>query len=84
MIKVYWISTGSARIKTVQADRQTDSSVWINGRRHAKRSNWDNYYSTWDVAKRHIVSKATHKVTAYRARLAEATAHLKKVIDLKP
>ena len=73
-----------AKIETVDAERETEASVWINGRRSAKESEWANYYDTWEEA--HSALLGTHQsyVDSLRVRLQQANGILGNIKGLKP
>ena len=75
----YHTARGIPTVKPVFVDRDTDKSVYIKGRRHAKRGNWDNYYNTFEEAKDAMVSKARANVKGCTMRLQEANTFLHKM-----
>ena len=42
----------------VEVERETESSVWIDGRKKAKRSTYLNYFDTYDEAKDRLLIRA--------------------------
>lgn len=38
---------GKNLIEKIEVDRETESGVWINGRRNAKDSSWHKDYDSW-------------------------------------
>jgi hypothetical protein len=59
MTATWWrTSSWGKRIEPVTIERLTDSSVWINGRRHLIKSAYDNYFPEWEDAHRHLLGKA--------------------------
>ena len=75
----YHTSRWGARIKTVQADKVSGYSIWVNGRRRALRGAWDNYHCTWNAAKEFLLANARANVKGCQMRLNEAGNHLHKV-----
>jgi multidrug efflux pump subunit AcrA (membrane-fusion protein) len=65
-----------AKITQVEVERETDISVWINGHRNAKRSEWNNYYDTWEEAKAALQAKAQSQVDSLRLQLERAKGAL--------
>ena len=49
-------------IETVEVERETDSSVWIKGRRNLKMSNYDCYWETMDEAKEYLSNHFSKKI----------------------
>lgn len=70
-------------IKPVEVERETESSVWIAGRRNAKRSEWRNYFQTWDDAHALLMSDAAERVAEARKRLQHANDRLGNVKGMK-
>lgn len=62
------------RITAIEIERETDSSVWIGGRRSAKSTEYDNYFDTWDEAHKFLLDKAGALLDAARHRLQQAQA----------
>lgn len=71
------------RIDVIEVDRETESSVWIGGRRRAKQSVWDCYFDTFDEAKAFLTAKAEARLTAARLRLNDAQGFAGNVKGLK-
>lgn len=72
----YHTVRGIPKVKPVLVDKDTGKSIIINGRRRAKRGNWDNYYDTFIEAKEAMVSKAMANVKGCHVRLTEAQTFL--------
>ncbi len=70
-----------AEIERVQIDRETYASVWINGHKSMKRSEWRNYFDSWDAAKAHLVANAELDVTRASGVLQQANSLLKIVTE---
>jgi hypothetical protein len=80
-------------IESVEVERETEQSVWVCGvwhgkkvapRRHSKRSDWDNYFDTWEEAKAFLLANAERKVAHARRELEIANSELGNVKGLKP
>lgn len=93
IVKYLTSKFGRDPIEAVEVERETESSVWVvdtwrgergNTRRHAKRSDWDNYFDTWEEAKAFLMAQAEAKVTAARRALDSANGELGNVKGLKP
>jgi len=70
-------------IEAVECDRETDKSVWINGRKRAKRSGHGCYFDTFDEAKTCLVEEAEEAVRAERRSLDRKIAYFERVKRLK-
>jgi len=82
MIIKYKAEIYSRSIKRIEIERETKSSIWINGHRSAKRSKYKNYFDTFDIAKKYLVNLATKKVMNARSSLEYAQGFLRDINDL--
>jgi len=73
-----------AEIKEIEVERETDSSVWINGRRNAKRSDWGNYYDTWQEAHDALLSRQRTHLSNLEGRFKSAFKVLTDIEAMKP
>lgn len=84
-------SNSFGRIKKVEVDRETESSVWLSvdgkevlrERRAAKRSEFRSYFDTWDDAKNHLIEMHEGKVAHARAVLKTANDRLGNIKGMK-
>lgn len=79
-----WWELFCGEIRPVEVQRGSDTNVWINGRRRAKKSDVCSYYQSWDEARQALVSelfgkelRAQSQVDHYRAK-KQAASQLKK------
>ncbi len=72
------------KIETVEIEKETAVSVWIKGRRNAKRSYWRNYHDTWKDAKQFIMDAAEEKVSQLRLQLELEKGKQANIKGLKP
>ena len=52
--------------------------------RESKRSDYTNYFDTWEEAKQFLLENAQARVDALEERLSEAEQKLATIIELKP
>lgn len=71
-----------AGIGKIEIERETESSVWINGRKHSKRSSWDNYFPTREEAKDFLFKDACEKVEKADKKLYEAIEYRIRIAAL--
>lgn len=71
------------KIVTVEAERVTDSSVWINGKRSLKATSYECYHETWIDAKQRLVDECMAEVTRRERSLQYAKDALAKVEALQ-
>ena len=72
------------QIEEVEVERASDSFVWINGRRNAIRSSYENYHGTFDAAMAWLVTKAETELAIAHRALDLARSKLETVKALKP
>lgn len=70
-------------ITPVEVQRNSDSSVWIDGRRAAITSECSRYFPTWEEAKAHLVDRETKSVEYKRSALAKAESDLAAALKLE-
>ena len=70
-------------IKTVEIERETNSSVWINGSRRSKRSGWVSYYDSFGEAKKALISCQSSINQNVAKRLEEGIEILKQTMQLE-
>jgi hypothetical protein len=70
-------------IKNVSIDKETDKSVWINGNRHLKSCEYEQFHDTWDDAKNYLLSKAESQLICARRELEKAQGYMGNVKGLK-
>lgn len=78
---VKYKTTYDSRIERVEALRETEFYLFFSSesylrknieRREAKRSDWNNYFDTWEEAKQFLLDRAQSKLDSARFRLQEA------------
>lgn len=75
--------TWGTTIEPVQVEKETVSSIWIDGRRSAKRSSYENYFDTWDEAKEFLTEYANSVLATARRSLETAHGFAGNVRGLK-
>lgn len=78
-----WWVVKWGRVTPVRIERFTDTSVWFNGRRHARTSTYERYYPTFVEAKQSIVEAAERNVLSLRRQLEQANGALGNAKGLK-
>lgn len=77
-------TTGICRINTIQVERESAQSVWIGGRKHAKRSEYWSYFGSFEEAKDHLLEQAEGRVNHAKVALEYAKGILGNVKGLQP
>lgn len=70
-------------IKPVEVERETKTSVWVDGTRNAKMSNHYCYFGTWEEAHAFLLAKAEEDCTRIRRQLEYANSKLGNVKGMK-
>ena len=76
-------SEPEAKIKTVRISRETDKSIWINGDRFAKISEWYQFWDTWQEAHNYIVERSEELVRSGRLILDRRKGLLGNIKGMK-
>ena len=70
-----WYRAFLGDINTVQVERHTEASVWINGRRNKRHApDYQAFFPTWAEAKLHLIEVSENDVEI-------ALMHLKRYQD---
>jgi len=67
------------KIEVVEVERETDSSIWVNGNRFSKRGAWKSYFNTFEEAKAALIEKQKEKNKRLERSLKRGTAVLNEV-----
>lgn len=73
-----------ASITEVECDRETESSVWINGRRRSKNGRHETIHDSFDLAKESLLAAADMELTLARRALERAHGKLGNIKGMKP
>jgi hypothetical protein len=79
MWKAY-IETTRAPVE-VEVEKVTDKSVWIDGRRRSRETDWECYFETYQEAKQALIENKMAKVLAAEKELAHLRAELVKLLE---
>ena len=83
MIKFRTGGFGKNLIEEIEVERETDSSVWINGRRNAKNSSLHKYCDTWGEAHLFLLEKAERSLESARRSLERAQGEYGNIKGMK-
>ena len=70
-------------IELVEVERETESCVWINGRKNSKATSYECYHDTAEQAKQHIIAEAQKEVDAAKNALKYKEDKLEKARNAK-
>jgi hypothetical protein len=76
---MYRTCSYGCEIETIEVERKTEKSVWINESRSARTSDWEQYFDTFEEAKNHLIKQAEEKIESAKNNLAIAESFLKDV-----
>ena len=86
-----WYKVRFDKIEPVEVVRHTAKFVifpkdefWNKERKEAKRSDWSNYFETWEEAYDYALTKAQAKVDSLRLQLQKANGTLGNIKGMKP
>ena len=82
-MKKYRTSTLGKLIEAVEVERETEASVWVNGQRNGKRTEYHSYFNTFKEAKQYLLDIAERSVNSARLNLERAKGHYGNVKGLK-
>jgi hypothetical protein len=74
---------GAGKIVEAEVERESDTSVWIGGRRAAKKTEWRRYFDSWEEAHQYLLDLAASKVVHVRNELQRANDRLGNVKGMK-
>jgi hypothetical protein len=85
--ETWWHARWGDHIKPVVVERHTEQSVWIDGRRRARRSDgylsMEGFFPTWSEARDALAKDAEEKVTDLRRQLEQANGRLGNIKGFK-
>ena len=70
-------------IEAVEVERETDSSVWINGSRNAKHTIYYMYWDTWQEAHEYLMVRVGKKLKSSRRDLERWQGEYENIKGMK-
>lgn len=71
------------KIKPVEVERKTDSSIWILGQRFSRCSHYDYFHDTWEEAHGFLSRHAESKEVYLSGKLEEIKYVRRNLADMK-
>lgn len=71
-------------IEQVEVERESENSVWIDGRRSSKMTSYECYFDTFEQAKDYLISELLKDIRSAQTRVARLTERLERVQRLIP
>ena len=68
------------KITPIEVEKETETSVLVNGRRRAKATAYDQIFKTLPEAKQVMIARCEREINEYEKRISEAREAL---VDLK-
>lgn len=75
--------TWGVKIEQIEVERETEKFVWIDGRRNAKKSEYENYFDSFDDAKKFLMDYADDRLRKARLVLQNEQGFKGNVKGLK-
>ena len=72
-----------AEITEIEVERESEHSVWINGRAHRKISEYSVYHDTWEKAHEFLLIHARRKLENAERAYHRADVVLSEILDLR-
>lgn len=69
-------------VESVQVERATAQSVWIDGRRRAVSSGGEEYYRTFGEAKAAVIAAAERRLSLAKVSMDQARSALDKAMKI--
>jgi hypothetical protein len=78
-----WFEVWSDKIKSVQVEKHTENSVWIDGQRRGRWS-WRAYFPTWEEAHKYLLDKAETDLESARLALQRQQGRHGQIKGMRP
>lgn len=82
MITKYKTLSFETRIDKVEVEKETDKSVWVDGRSFRKLSGYECYFDTFEEAKSYYLERAGSKVISAKKQLEFANREFDESMSL--
>ena len=82
-MKKYLTGSWKQLIKEVDVEKETASSVWINGQRFSKETKYQIYHDSFDDAKNYLLNQSNKDIATKKHQLAMAEKKLLTIKNLK-
>jgi hypothetical protein len=82
-MKKFRASRFGAKVAEVDVERETESSVWIDGSRTSKRSVHENYFDSWEEARDYLLTMAENDLMSARRKLELAQGRVGNIRGMK-
>ena len=82
---------GDNPIEEIEISKETDKSVWTieewGGKKRKsrclKKSDWHQYWNTWQEAKDFLMDKALKRIDSAKSNVLLAESYLEKIFELR-
>ena len=72
-----------AKITEIEVEKESEHSVWINGRAHRKFSEYYAYHDTWEKAREFLLIHARRNLENAERAYHRADVVLSEILDLR-
>jgi len=70
-------------IEEIEVERETESSVWINGKSQRKQTEYCYYFDSWEDAHESLLNAQRHHVSMMEQRFKDSMIALMKIEEMK-
>jgi len=70
-------------IDVIEIEKESESSVWIDGRRRSKDSSWQQYFDNFQEAKNYLIDEKIKEIDRIAERLNSVRIELNKIEKLE-
>lgn len=83
-MKLYYkTNRHSLEITPVTVERETEKTLWINGRQTRRYGNYETFHYSFDSAKKHLLIQAEIKMRRAQAMMTQAKRDLREIKALE-
>jgi hypothetical protein len=77
-----WSTTRPIDEIELEVEKETDSTMWVNGKRMVKKTEMNCYFKTYNEAKNYLILMKKDKITKIETSLKFAQNQLQKLQEL--
>lgn len=66
----YEVNRWRGTVDPIEVERETEVSIWIDGKKCARHTQYNDYYPSFDEAKMALINRIQRKITSLEAQLA--------------
>jgi hypothetical protein len=78
-----WYRIRWEQITPVQVERSTQTSIWMDGHRESRASNYTSYFPSWEEARNYLLDKTEREAASLKAQLTRKEGLLGNLRGMK-